>query len=495
MYRLALVDDETGALSILQGIIKKLAPDFEVLPFDCPHELLTFLKQHCIHALLCDIRMDDLNGLDVCRIVHERYPRVILGIISAYSDFTYAQVAIDIGVTAYLTKPVSREKITVLIKRIRQQLEAEQSNSGEGWLSFLTDDSGCLPYPFHTPCGRDTPANLGLIALPDDCCPSSALSQAALQAAFPEFIPYSSLVRLDGRCAAIVIFGSTKLFYKRMDTMLEQLQHLYRSGHHAVVVRASALPILTSDASAWRLAYAQCVIMLESCFSYAKPQCMTPEKFQRLQPPPQRLFEDLETDILLSLRKQDESRIHKLLEQFLLRIEQEHWSVSSGVYRENFKHLLISAHRIAGLSFTPQQAAIIDSTFCLAETIQCVDKQVDAIVRQYLRHINTASDGLAQRMISYVEEHCCEELSLESVADTFHLSANYLSCLFKEQARLGFREFIINCRIEHAKRLLLTTDLKVYEISARVGYADTTSFVKLFKREVGISPARYRRME
>ena len=48
---------------------------------------------------------------------------------------------------------------------------------------------------------------------------------------------------------------------------------------------------------------------------------------------------------------------------------------------------------------------------------------------------------------------------------------------------------------EHAKRLLLTTDLKVYEISARVGYADTTSFVKLFKREVGISPARYRRME
>ena len=74
MYRLALVDDETGQLIMLREILQRLAPDFDIVSFSSPLTILEDLKRHPADAVLCDIRMDEMDGLSLCRRIKNEFP-------------------------------------------------------------------------------------------------------------------------------------------------------------------------------------------------------------------------------------------------------------------------------------------------------------------------------------------------------------------------------------------------------------------------------------
>ena len=93
----------------------------------------------------------------------------------------------------------------------------------------------------------------------------------------------------------------------------------------------------------------------------------------------------------------------------------------------------------------------------------------------------------------YMQEHLAEEISLSVLAEEFHLNAQYISQLFKSKIGVGFLAYPINIRMEHAKKLLLTTPLSIAEVSEQSGYGDYRVFTKTFKRSEGITPSQYRR--
>ncbi|MGN1015854.1 MAG: helix-turn-helix domain-containing protein [Faecousia sp.] len=93
----------------------------------------------------------------------------------------------------------------------------------------------------------------------------------------------------------------------------------------------------------------------------------------------------------------------------------------------------------------------------------------------------------------YLQEHLSEELSLSVLAEEFHLSAQYISQLFKSEIGVGFLTYLTSIRMEHAKKLLLSTSLSIAEVSEQSGYADYRVFTKVFKKSEGITPSQYRR--
>lgn len=93
----------------------------------------------------------------------------------------------------------------------------------------------------------------------------------------------------------------------------------------------------------------------------------------------------------------------------------------------------------------------------------------------------------------YMQEHLAEEISLSVLAEEFHLNAQYISQLFKSKIGVGFLAYPINIRMEHAKKLLLTTPLSIAEVLEQSGYGDYRVFTKTFKRSEGITPSQYRR--
>ena len=85
------------------------------------------------------------------------------------------------------------------------------------------------------------------------------------------------------------------------------------------------------------------------------------------------------------------------------------------------------------------------------------------------------------------------ELSLSSVANAVSVSPNHLSTLFKSKIGVGFSEYLTGVRIRQAKRLLITSDLRVSEVGERVGYQNMEYFSMLFKKNTGQTPSQYRR--
>ena len=112
----------------------------------------------------------------------------------------------------------------------------------------------------------------------------------------------------------------------------------------------------------------------------------------------------------------------------------------------------------------------------------------------YHERPNTQLDHRAQivgQVQQYIREHLAERLSLNDVAAVFNFSPNYLSQLFAQNSESGFVEFVTATRITAAKELMASTDLKIYEISDKVGFESAFYFSKVFKKLEGVSPREY----
>ena len=93
----------------------------------------------------------------------------------------------------------------------------------------------------------------------------------------------------------------------------------------------------------------------------------------------------------------------------------------------------------------------------------------------------------------YLQEHLEEDISLSILAEEFHLSAQYISQLFKSEIGVNFLSYLTGIRMEKAKKLLLSTALSIAEVSELSGYGDYRVFTKVFKKSEGVTPSQYRR--
>lgn len=112
-----------------------------------------------------------------------------------------------------------------------------------------------------------------------------------------------------------------------------------------------------------------------------------------------------------------------------------------------------------------------------------------------LQQNQDSEQKLKDSLLAYVQEYCCNpNLSLESVSQKFGYSSYYWSRFFKDRIGFLFSDYLWKLRGEKAKKLLVTTPLPIKEIVCRIGYYDTTSFIRRFKAEEGITPGQYRKM-
>ncbi len=119
---------------------------------------------------------------------------------------------------------------------------------------------------------------------------------------------------------------------------------------------------------------------------------------------------------------------------------------------------------------------------CLSYTINARDKGSG---NKYARLIKDA--------ITYIDSHFSdEELSLNTLASLTNTSPNHFSSVFSQEMGQTFIEYLINKRMEKAKELLMTTDLKSFEIAYRVGYRDPHYFSSTFKKTQGMTVREFR---
>lgn len=124
----------------------------------------------------------------------------------------------------------------------------------------------------------------------------------------------------------------------------------------------------------------------------------------------------------------------------------------------------------------------------------CIDRLKFALYeKRKIEEQDAQEERTITGIIRYLQEHLDKEISLNILADEFHLSSQYISQLFKSEIGVNFLAYLTSIRMERAKKLLLATSLSIGEISEKCGYADYRVFTKAFKKEEGSTPSQYRR--
>ena len=96
-------------------------------------------------------------------------------------------------------------------------------------------------------------------------------------------------------------------------------------------------------------------------------------------------------------------------------------------------------------------------------------------------------------VFDYIQQHFAEPIALETLASLATFSPSYFSRLFKACTGIGVTEYIQQVRVHRACQLLRETSRSVPEISEEIGYGDANYFGKVFKRQIGLTPAAYRK--
>ena len=94
---------------------------------------------------------------------------------------------------------------------------------------------------------------------------------------------------------------------------------------------------------------------------------------------------------------------------------------------------------------------------------------------------------------NYIYQHYAEDLSLETLAEKVYLSSGYLSFIFKKETGMNLNRFIRVVRMEKAKELLCSSNMKVAQVSEQVGIPNVSYFCRSFREYYGCSPESYRK--
>ena len=131
----------------------------------------------------------------------------------------------------------------------------------------------------------------------------------------------------------------------------------------------------------------------------------------------------------------------------------------------------------------------------LVDQIEDVWKSYDMALKMFQKagQIKTASSTVVRNIISYMEKHYSERLTLKQVADDFYMNTSYLGQLFKRETGVSFRDYISQVRIQKAIELLKNPRLKIYEIAEMVGFTDYNHFLKTFKKITGTNPTEIKK--
>jgi len=106
--------------------------------------------------------------------------------------------------------------------------------------------------------------------------------------------------------------------------------------------------------------------------------------------------------------------------------------------------------------------------------------------------VSQHTSTLVKRAVAYIQQHFARELSRQEIAGAVGISQNYLSRIFQQELGISPWEYLNRYRIKQAQDLLRDTNDSITQVATQVGFEDPAYFSRVFRKQVGHSPQRYR---
>ena len=129
-------------------------------------------------------------------------------------------------------------------------------------------------------------------------------------------------------------------------------------------------------------------------------------------------------------------------------------------------------------------------TYIDGDTVKCI-----GCLWRILAKLSTEDNSRNNDIIKikeYIEQNFTNKITLEQISELFYMHPVYLQKKFKKATGFTPTDYIKSVRVNEAKKLLMSTNLSVEAIAERIGFCNTSYFIKVFKNELNCTPAKFR---
>lgn len=511
-YKVFLVEDEITTREGIRDNVDWLSSGFEFCGEASDGEIaLPQIESTQPDVVITDIRMPFMDGLQLCKIVREHMPWIKIIIISGYNDFEYAQMAIKLGVTEYLLKPIRVQDLQSVLNRVAVILDQEKSERTylKKLRSQVEDNLALLREKFLL--RLVTGGESALSAVEQSQQLGVNILASCYQVILVKSSPGSAAAAQYQACQQVEkILG--ELVGAAMDVLLTRKD----MDEYVLILKGENQAQLEQESPG--------LIDLIEREVQEKTGCKLTTGTGSLQ---QRLgdlhFSYAEALMNLDsghsagnegeLKKLDHNALRHFLESGQAGQLDEFFRQSIRPLAEAAQHsdllkhylmvdiMLATAQFISDLGGNTRQMLPFpqneDEYLARFQTGEQIKAEVERIFQIALAfrdsQVGHDRDSIIHQAKKYIAGHFADSnLSLNEVAAQISFSPNHFSAVFSAETGETFRDYLSHTRIEQAKKLLRSTHLKCAEIAFQCGYNDPHYFSLMFRKNCGMTPQQYR---
>lgn len=459
MYQVLIADDEPS-------VSRSLYLSIDWAKYNCKiagianngKEALAIIEKMPIDIAILDIRMPDINGLELCDILNNQYPNIAKIIISGYAEFSYAQKAMIYGVQGYCLKPLDYvEVVKYLLKSIHNLQENPISDNTDKLLDAIES--------------MDSYSIIDILS-------NEGLTQSSFYIAVSTGEKPFDIVRKNG---ISIRLGRNQYGYIMGSPLPEDQLNII--SREAYILCVSFLPKAVTPKDIIS-AFDECTNMAYQYF--INPNCHINS----------RTASSSVALILSNAAKICSYGNHNKIIDFLQKIATTNFmsifdirsalQLCNTVYSSPIFQDIQSDYYVYSFKQLVSEYGTLDNMLrVLQELIK--ETQTD------ISDIDISNNSYLQLM-KYIQNNYMNDISLTDVASALHMNPNYVSQMFKRENGVTFTRYITNLRIKEAKDLLQTTDLTISDIAVQVGFNDYFYFLKTFKKLTKKTPSQFRHL-
>lgn len=502
MYKAMIIDDEPVVRWGIRDLIDWEAEGFCLCEDGKDgRDGLAKLLLNVPDLVLVDIKMPGQNGLELISAAKEAGFYGYFIILTGYSEFEFAKSAISLGVEEYLLKPIDEEELSLSVRKVKGKLQRREEEARRQIANESAFREEVLRKILLNLEGRES-----LKQQMEQCKISfeNGIFCAAILAERGGMAPEGSGI-FTGKMGEFL--RDTTLYFHK--TMIDNKIVLIQSG----VDGRKWAQVLAKRNERIREKYGNALLVAvgnnvgnwyDLCFSYEFAKFMLDQEF---------LLGQCDVLSIRTIEEQQMKAENPPAEYFVMLIEVgDLEGIQNSV--EKFKTYCIR-HLMKETKIKMQVFGNLTAICASIEkkyNVRAGDlmkfgeelghaQQLESMMELYAKIlkelcIKIGRDGLdtvVKRMYYYMEKNYGQEMKLESFAKMFNYNANYLGKIFRREKGDSFNNVLDSLRIANAKRLLVETDLKIYEISEQVGYKNIDYFNLKFKKYTGLSPTEYKK--
>ena len=475
-------------------------------------------------VVLTDIRMPYLDGLDLIGKIREDHPSCRVVIITGHGEFTYAQSAIQLGVSDFVLKPIDVTSLCRTLGKLTQELDSEKHQQNEvKEMRIQLQQAGefRLQRQLRRYMMGRTPRQQFLEQMPERLVCARAMILVLLQ-----------IDNFDNLTAAMdeeTIFSMTQ--------RLEQLIAKVGENTSMITVEESSGRYLLLFTGAWKeeisfgvRSYIRRLRMVEPAIEFTTVTSLLYDRVDCCQEAYEFVRRGCEYAFQLGSNRDIQPEevqsggtnplpdipnvgcVIRSISTFNKKTIREDFELLANDIRQTGHNSYLYTHMLVSVVYGEIVKLLIDIN-CPIETILddpledyrkiLIRTTLDDMLQELYRFVAricdfldkniNANQSVAERAKAYIEAHYADSgLTLDQVASEMGISPNYFSAQFKQNTGSSFINYLTNVRISHAKEYLKSGNYKTYEVALRCGYENPTFFSTIFKRRTGVSPSEYR---